>query len=90
VSGFMPMRYFWVVASGASPLGLTQHRAIDNYGNRPGIVCGAPRLAVVDCLRGIAALIVLGWYFRFFFGTPFNATLAPSTRAGAIAVDLFL
>ena len=79
----MPMRYFWVVASGASPLGLTQHRAIDDYGNQPGIVRGAPRLAVVDCLRGIAALIVLGWHFRFFCGTPLNATLAPFYTGGS-------
>jgi peptidoglycan/LPS O-acetylase OafA/YrhL len=47
------------------------------------------RLAVVDCLRGIAALVVLVWHFRFFFGTPFNAVLAPFYKGGWVAVDLF-
>jgi len=54
-------------------------------------VCRAPWLAVVDCLRGIAALIVFGVALRIFFRTPFNANFGlRSIRAAAIAIDLFL
>jgi peptidoglycan/LPS O-acetylase OafA/YrhL len=48
------------------------------------------RVFVIDALRGVAALIVVVWHFRFFFfGVPFEAVLLPFYRGGWIVVDLF-
>jgi len=47
------------------------------------------RITVLDMLRGVAALIVVIWHFRWYFTTPFPKLLLPFYLGGWAAVDLF-
>ena len=48
------------------------------------------RLHAADFLRGVAALIVVFWHYKFFFAaTPASVMLYPFYNNGQIAVDLF-
>jgi peptidoglycan/LPS O-acetylase OafA/YrhL len=47
------------------------------------------RIFVLDAVRGAAALIVVIWHFRWFFGVPFAEILMPCYKGGWVAVDLF-
>ncbi|MFK4526809.1 peptidoglycan/LPS O-acetylase OafA/YrhL [Bradyrhizobium japonicum] len=49
-----------------------------------------PRIAALDCLRGLAAIVVLMWHYQFFFDDrPLSFLMTPVYVNGQVAVDTF-
>ncbi|MGY3387803.1 peptidoglycan/LPS O-acetylase OafA/YrhL [Bradyrhizobium sp. USDA 3311] len=49
-----------------------------------------PRIAALDCARGIAAFVVVMWHYQFFFeAKPLTQIFLPFYTNGQIAVDTF-